>query len=121
MSVRLRVRCPRCHNDWWAYQGQDEVQCNCHEYCEDGDKPQDCTLVDASSGTYDVWNQTWSWPQGMHLSDELNGKDVTARIKYCTTHDKYVNKVPLTIDVLWDKLKVPYNLKWHRGNLNVSR
>ena len=119
MSARLRVTCPRCNRDWWAYQGQDEVQCNCHEYCRDGDKPQDCTLIDARSGTVDAWDGKYGWPQGMHLSDEHDGADVKARITFCTTHGNYVSKVPLTIDVDWTKARLSDSLKWHRGNLNV--
>lgn len=117
MSVRLRVTCKRCGRDWWAYTGQDEVQCNCHEYCIDGEKPSDCTLVDATSGS-DPWTGQWGWPQGMHLSDNHNGADVKARIKYCTTHSNYVNKVPITIPVV-EMARLQSELKWHRGNLNV--
>jgi len=118
MSVQFRVICKRCGKDWWAYTGQDEVQCNCHEYCIDGDKPQDCTLIDSRSGTVDAWDGQYGWPQGMHLSQSHNGADVKARIKYCTVHGNYVNKVPLTIPVERNR-RVQNELKWHRGTLNV--
>lgn len=118
MSADFRVTCPRCGRDWWLYRGQDEVQCNCHQYCRDGDKPSDCTLVDASSGTIDPWGGEWGWPQGMHLSDEHAGADVPSRIKYCTTHSNYVDKVPVVIPVDRGRM-LRHELKWHRGNLNV--
>lgn len=103
MSLRAAVECPRCHRIWYAQQGMPEVDCNCHLYCEDGEKPEDCTLVDHTQATHDAWQGDWSWPHGIHTDASHNGDDTQARVKYCTTHDKYVDKVPITVPIDWER------------------
>jgi hypothetical protein len=113
----MKVKCPRCGKTWLAHSGMDAVDCNCHEYCEEGEKPGDCTLVAASAAPNDAWNGTYNWPQGMHLSG-ATGEDVTSRLKWCTTHSKWVTKVPILIPCDWDRWfsrRAKREFRWHKG------
>jgi len=113
----MKVKCPRCGKIWTAHSGVDSINCNCHLYCEEGDKPSDCTLIAASAAPYDAWNGRYDWPHGMHLAGST-GDDVTSRLKWCTTHSKWVDKVPMLIPCDWQgwfTRKIPAEMKWHKG------
>ena len=99
----MRVTCPRCGKTLSCYEGESETMCNCHQYCEDGTKPSDCTLVDHTAGTHDPWKGNLNWPSGMHLGRTEEFDDTQARVKYCTVHDKYVSKVPFLVKCDWNK------------------
>ena len=96
----MKVDCPRCGTVRTCYEGESETMCNCHKFCIDGDKPSDCTLVDHTASTVDAWGGKWNWPQGMYLGRDT-GDDTQARVKWCTVHENYVEKVPFLIECDW--------------------
>lgn len=113
----MKVKCPRCGVIRSAHSGVESVDCNCHEYCDEGDKPSDCTLIAASSAPYDAWTGLHNWPQGMHLTGDV-GEDVKSRLKWCTTHERWVDKVPILIPCDWGRWfsrEIPDEMKWHKG------
>lgn len=97
-GIQGKVECPRCHKVWIVSQGESEIDCNCHTYCEDGDKPSDCTLT-ASSLDHEV-----SWPYGMETGSSAYTDDPTHIQYYCSTHSRYGYKVPISIPVDWNTL-----------------
>ena len=96
----MKVSCPRCGATRTCFQGESETMCNCHQYCSDGSKPSDCTLVDHQNATVDAWKGNWNFPQGLHLNRD-SGDDTQARVKYCTVHSNFVDKVPFLIACNW--------------------
>lgn len=106
MVQTLRVICPDCGKSHIAYDGDPAVDCNCNSYCEDGSKPSDCTLVSAEHASVpDRWRGRWNWPQGMHLGRAKETDDVRARRFYCSTHNKFISKPAVTINVDWNVLR----------------
>ena len=95
MSFKMKVECPRCGKIWIVNQGTPEVDCDCHTYCEDGDKEGDCALTAATFPT------NLSYPTGLHLGNPDNDDEFN-RIKWCSTHNRYSYKVPITIECDWD-------------------
>lgn len=113
-----RVECPRCHKVWTAHQGVPEVDCNCHTYCQYGEKPADCTLVAKTSGS-GAFTGDWKWPSGLHNDEDHEGDDTQARTYWCSTHSVYSSKVPLTIKVDWHKWRgkrAKNRLRMSKGN-----
>jgi len=100
---KAKVECPRCHKIWTVPAGQPDIDCNCHTYCQHGSKPSDCTMVAATSGTWDAFAGKWKWPSGLHNMESHEGDDTQARVYYCTTHNVYSNKTPITINVDWSR------------------
>lgn len=93
----MKVECPRCHKVWQVHEGQTEVDCNCHLYCEDGDKPADCSVATQS------FDGQLGWPRHLRtgLSLQATGDNELDQVRYCSTHDKYIYKVPITIPCDW--------------------
>ena len=91
------VECPRCKRTWTIQQGTPDITCNCHLYCSDGDKPSDC------STTLVTDNVQLGWPRGLHVDAENEGDDVMHRVRYCSTHSKYIYKTPVLIPANWDE------------------
>ena len=114
----MKVDCPRCGSIRSCYEGESDTMCNCHLYCVDGNKPSDCTLVNHTSATSDAWNGTFGWPQGMHLGRDT-GDDITARLKYCTVHSNFVDKVPFLIACNWTSWNSRRAVKRHRFTRDV--
>ena len=103
MRRHAKVQCSRCKQIWTVPWGQDGIECNCHTWCEDGDKPSDCTWT--------RYNYTGSlgWPVGAHTNAENRGDDVLHRVGYCSTHKKYTYK---DIPAMFQKVQ-NYSLKPH--------
>lgn len=99
----MRVTCPRCGKRLTCYEGESDTMCNCHLYCEDGTKPSDCTLVDHTAAPIDEWRGNMNWPQGMHLGRDKVTDNTQSRVKYCTVHEKFVDKVPFLVACDWSK------------------
>lgn len=115
----MKVKCPRCKKILTAHTGVEAVDCNCHTYCDEGDKPSDCTLIAASAAPYAAWNGTYKWPSGMHLTGDV-GDDVMSRLKWCTTHERWVDKVPLLIPCDWKQWfsrRASREMRWHKGEI----
>lgn len=91
------VECPRCKRTWIIQQGTPGITCNCHLYCSQGTKPSDC------STTLVTDNVQLGWPIGIHVDAENEGDDVMHRVRYCSTHKKYIYKTPVWIEADWDE------------------
>ena len=87
------VQCPRCRKRWRIQDTGVGITCDCHLYCSSGDKPLDCSVTSAITGTLQL-----GWPAGSHGADVQEGDDVRHRVRYCSTHDKYIDKVPLFLE-----------------------
>lgn len=85
--------CPRCGKVHRVNWGVPEVKCDCHLYCSSGDKPSDCSVTE-----YNYTGQL-GWPVGAHLNRENEGDDVLHRTFYCSTHNKYIYKEPIWLEV----------------------
>jgi hypothetical protein len=97
MSInQAKVTCPRCGHEWIVPQGETEIDCNCHLFCERGSKPSDCSLSAVS------FDHQVGWPYGVHTGNILNDEDPVHLQNYCSTHDYYTYKTPITIHVDWD-------------------
>ena len=96
---RIKVECPRCGQVLQAREGEPEVDCNCHLYCEDGDKPADCTV------TLESFSGQLGWPRNLRTGVTLQegGEDEMHRVRYCSEHSKYIYKVPITVPCEWGK------------------
>jgi len=108
----MKVKCPRCGRILSVPEGTDSITCNCHEYCEDGDNPQDCTLVAHGSGSLDPGIDT--------SPDDAKSNKPLRRVSYCTTHDKYVYKVPFLINCDWTgwfSKRQSSKFRWHKGEI----
>jgi len=110
-TIAMRVKCPRCNKIHEVPQGIDEVDCDCHLYCPDGDKPTDCTITKATLNT------EVGWPVGLHNNPADEGEDVFHRTYYCSVHKKYYYKTPIIIPVDWSQKRLPKDLRWHLGNI----
>lgn len=119
MSITMKLHCPRCNRVLEVTQGEPDAECNCHLYCDQGSKPSDCTLIAANNASaIDYWNGNWGWPVGLHHNSPLGGDNIFTRQKYCTTHDRYVDKNPVLIPLNWDKFlrkRAPKRLRMSLG------
>jgi hypothetical protein len=93
--LQAKVECPRCGKTLIALQGESEVDCNCHTYCEEGEKPSDCSLT-ASTLDHEV-----SWPYGADVDSTAFTNDPLHRQYYCSVHSRYGYKVPISVPVDW--------------------
>jgi len=107
----MKVECPRCHKIWGVPQGTPDITCNCHRYCQHGDKPSDCSMSAVSfSGDLGIY-------QGLHIDAADEGDDVMHLRYYCSVHKVYSMRVPITIDVDWQKWqfrRVPQKLRYSK-------
>jgi len=107
-------KCPRC-GKVWEFFNTDEIDCDCHMYCDLGDKPSDCVTILVSAGTpVQAGIGTVKWPFGIHDNPEQGGQDVLHRVRYCTTHDRYIEKPPLLVKC-FEGDRYPSRYRWHRG------
>jgi hypothetical protein len=110
----MKIECPQCSKIWTVPQGTSDALCNCHLYCEDGDKPSDCSLTPYEH------THTYLWPEGMHLNSDANDDDLRHATYYCATHEKYSYKVPFLIELDWEywySHRAPERLRLHRGEV----
>ena len=113
----MKVKCPQCGRIWTAYDGDPDVICNCNQFCEEGNTPADCTLVDHTQATVDAWKGNWNFPQGIHLGRSKADDNTQARVKWCTVHGHFVSKVPFLIPVEWKRYqheRLPKDLRFNR-------
>ena len=90
-----RFECPRCGKIITVQQGSPDFECDCHLYCSDGERPQDCSVTEVNH-TGDL-----GWPFGRHGEDLQEGDDVLHRVRYCSTHDKYIYKTQVIVPIDW--------------------
>ncbi len=107
------VKCPRCGRLLTALNGEPDIECNCHLYCDDGDKPSDCTVT----WPYE-WNGQLGGFTGLHTGavDESDRKHEA--MGYCSTHSKYYYKDKVVIDLDWEKYfshRAPRELRMSNG------
>jgi len=104
-----KLECPRCHKVWTLPQGSDGIYCDCHLWCQYGEKPSDCNLTEQN------YNGPLNWPVGLDLGQEDEGSDVLHRTYYCSTHAVYSYKAPIYLEVDWEKWrqmrKLPQRLR----------
>lgn len=108
------IECPRCKRHLFVPLGQPDVDCNCHLYCEDGDKPSDCSV------TIQNYSGPLKWPVGMDYNEADEGHDVLARTYYCSTHNKYTYKTPILLEADWDSWfsqRAPEKFRMHKGEI----
>lgn len=95
----MRVQCPRCGKIWCVCQGNSEIECDCHTYCEEGSKQGDCVLIaDPHAAT------TFKRYVGLKVgspADEYESE--FCRKKWCSTHERYTYKTPVLIRCDWDE------------------
>ena len=109
MSIQTIVTCPRCGKEWIATQEEDEVDCNCHTYCEDGSKPSDCSL-----SAY-VLNHEVGAPYGAHVGSGNGDEDPMHIQYYCSVHNRYGYKTPISIPIDWENVlsrRAPKKVRW---------
>lgn len=96
-----KVMCPRCKHVWWIEPGETEVLCNCHQFCDDGFKPEDCNLITQTPTVAvpqtDSFPSDSQYPAGLHNWSPDYGDDKWHRTYYCTVHGKYTYKTPILI------------------------
>ena len=117
MVIVMRVECPRCHRIHTAFDGDPDVLCTCHLFCEEGNEPSDCNLVDHQQATVDAWKGNWNFPQGMHLGRSKADDNTQARVYWCTIHEHFVAKVLFLIPVEWKRYqhqRLPKKLRFNR-------
>jgi hypothetical protein len=97
--MSLQVKCLRCGKIHTARQGDSEVECDCHLYCDYGDKPQDCTMIAVN------FEGALNYPRGMHTnSDSVVDADRPKHQQFkCTVHGRYSEKTSILIPVDWTK------------------
>jgi len=108
----MRVECPRCGRIWTANQGEPEIDCNCHLFCSQGDEPSDCSVTKQSA------NVQFGWPAGMDTGADDDRDKVLDVTYYCSTHDEYYTKVPISIECDWEKWfsrRAPKRLRMSHG------
>ena len=103
------VKCPVCGKEWNVPDDSVEQQCNCHLYCEDGDKPTDCAM------TAVTFNQQVGWPVGMRPTEDSGCDNIMARTYYCSTHNKYSSKRPVLIEVELPAGRAPKKYRMQEG------
>jgi len=108
----MKVECPECGRVWTVKQGTPDITCNCHLYCKQGDKPADCSVA--------AWKFTGQlgWPTGLHVDHDDDRDDVMHVTYYCSTHEEYYDKVPITIPCDWEKWfsrRAPKELRMSHG------
>lgn len=109
---QMKVECPRCGKIWTVTQGTPDIECNCHLYCTQGDKPSDCSV------TAQNYNGPLKWPAGLDTGKDDAEDDILHRTYYCTTHDEYYTKVPILLECDWDKWfgrRAPKRLRMSQG------
>lgn len=107
-----KVKCRRCGRIWIVPQGQPDVDCNCHLYCTQGTKPEDCSVTPVTS------LGQLGWPAGLDTGKDDAEDDFWHRTYYCSTHDEYYTKVPISIDVDWSRWygrRAPKELRMSHG------
>ncbi len=97
--MSLRVKCPRCGKVHTARVGDSEVECDCHLYCDYGEKPQDCTMTAVD------FEGVLNWPRGIHTNDDsvVDPDRPKHQHYYCTVHGRYSEKTGILIPVGWIK------------------
>ena len=96
-----KCMCPRCKKVWEVPVGETDVACNCHTYCEDGMKPEDCNLISQTPPTGDSYPMQYDTTANLHTFSLNYGDDRTHRVAYCTIHKRYSYKVPILIPFDW--------------------
>ncbi len=96
--MSLRIKCPRCGKYLTARLGDSDVQCNCHLYCPEGNKPSDCSITQVSG------NFRYNWPKGVHGGSNDESDNEHAITQYCSVHDYYFSKAEVVVSVDWSKL-----------------
>lgn len=93
----MMFKCPRCGRVLIAYNGDPDVECNCHLYCEEGDKPSDCTVT---------WPYEWTgqlgFPTGLDTGSVAEDANKYRAMGYCSTHNRYYYKDKVVIDLDWE-------------------
>lgn len=108
-------KCPRCGVVYEFPEGIDEIDCNCHLYCDEGSKPSDCATILVSAGTpVQAGLGDLKWPLGIHDNPICGGEDVMHRLRYCNTHGKYIEKPPLLVKCMEGE-RYSRQYRWHRG------
>ena len=108
----MTIECPRCKKEWHIPLGHQEIDCNCHLFCPDGDEPSDCTVTTVS------YSGSLGWPVGLHNDPVDEGEDVLNRTYYCSTHSKYYYKTPIILDADWQRWfsrRAPKKFRMGRG------
>ncbi len=90
------MACPRCGKEWIVPQGNPDIECWCHLYCEYGEKPSDCNV------TYPLnWSGEFNWPRGLKTNATDNSDFKHRATGYCSTHSKYIYNDMVIIDCDW--------------------
>jgi hypothetical protein len=96
MSIEGKIQCPRCGRVYTLTYPNNDIECNCYLYCEDGDEVSDCSVT-----KYNFTGQL-GWPTGASTSNEDRGDDKIHAARYCSTHNKYIYKDVIVLELDWD-------------------
>jgi hypothetical protein len=93
MPRQILVECPVCKRRQTISALSGGAWCDCHLYCSKGDRPIDCSTTSVN------WSGQLGWPAGAHQNSVQEGDDVRHRVRYCATHDLYIYKTPVFLEV----------------------
>ena len=108
------VDCSRCGKTWVIPYPSPGRMCDCHLYCSSGDKPSDCSVTEYN------YSGPLGWPFGVHNEPEDESDDLLHATHYCATHDKYIHKPPVFMEVDWKRWfsqRAPAKHRMFRGNV----
>lgn len=95
----MKVECPRCGKIWNVNQGIEEIECDCHTYCDEGEREGDCVLI-ADPNPLTTFKPYTGLKVGS-LADEYEAP--LAKRKWCSTHNRYTYKTPILIECDWEE------------------
>ena len=76
-------------------QGSPDFECDCHLYCSEGERQQDCVTAEVN------YSGELGWPVGRHTDSVNEGDDILHRVRYCSTHGKYIYKTQVIVPINW--------------------
>jgi len=106
--------CHRCGKKHYLPFMSPGVECDCHLYCSEGTKPGDCTVTEYN------YSGPLAWPFGSRSDPVDEGDDLIHATGYCSTHNKYVHKDIIFLEVDWEewnqrkRIPAEYRLKRQR-------
>jgi len=109
----MMLECPRCNRTLIAHNGEPDAECNCHLYCQDGEKPQDCSVT----WPYE-WSGSYKWPTGLEVGADDYSDHQHRAMGYCATHENYYYKDKVVIDLDWEQYfsrRAPKHLRMSLG------
>lgn len=95
------VKCPVCGTKYWIPFPADGVWCDCYKICEDGDGD----WYPSSGCSWSEYNYRGQLDAYEHQDTAVESKfaDKLHITGYCSTHNKYIHKQPIYVEMDWDE------------------